>query len=105
MRPGSEDRNRSIAPKENGLDLALVVKQARCRQHPNIGIHREVGVPGTVRVRESDSGVEHVFRLAYEVEYRFMKRIEPAYLIGVERTHAFEQVLGVDRIDDPSSQG
>jgi hypothetical protein len=105
MRPGGEDRNRSVAPKENGLDLALVVKQARGCQHPNIGIHREVGVPGTVRVRESDPGVEHVFRLAYQVEYRFVKRIEPAYFGGIERTHAFQQVLGVDRIDDPSSQG
>src|SRR5580704_19707699 len=105
MRPGSEDRNRSVASKEYGLDLALVVEQARGCQHPDIRIRRKIGVPGTVRVRESDSGIEHVFRLPYQLEYRFVKRIEPAHFVGVERTHAFQQVLGVDRIDDPSSQG
>src|ERR1700732_1475035 len=103
MRPGSEHRNRSVAPKENGLDLALVVEQARSCQHPNIGIRRKVGVPGTVRVRESDTGIETVFRLPYQLEYRFMKPIEPAYFVGVEHPHAFQQVLAVDRIDDPSS--
>src|SRR6202049_835313 len=105
MRPGSQHRNRSVAPKENGLDLALVVEQARGCQHSDIGIRRKVGVPGTVRVRESDSGIEHVFRLPYQLEYRSMKRIEPAYFGGVEYPHAFQQVLRVDRIDDPSSQG
>src|ERR1700693_929489 len=104
MRPGSEHRNRSVALKENGLNLALVVKQARGCQHPNTGIHREVGVPGTVRVRESDPGVEHVFRLAYQLEYGSMKRIEPGYFVGIERTPAFQQFLGVDRIYIPASQ-
>src|ERR1700730_15242092 len=105
MRPGSQHRSRMVAPKEYGLDLTLVVEQARGCQHPHIGIRRKVGVPGTVRVRESDSGIEHVFRLPYQLEYRSMKRIEPAYFVGAQHPHAFQQVLGVDRIDDPPSQG
>jgi hypothetical protein len=56
-------------------------------------------------LRESNSGIEHVFRLPHQLEYLSMKRIESAYFVGVEHPHAFQQVLGVNRIDDPSSQG
>src|SRR6202049_4636832 len=64
MRPGSQHRNRMVAAEQDRIDLAPVVQQARCRQHADHGVGREMGVARTVREGKSDACVEHVFRLS-----------------------------------------